>query len=199
MNVKKLFSNKTKGTVDIEDFNPNFPQGWSGKVDGWYLFPHNDIDCSPLKWVMLHDVKTADLSWVAELFPNVEILDIEFQKNQSLTSLKGVELLPKLHALKVHQGGGELQLDNLENLRLDYLIFAGNQSDKYVLDARVIIDKPIYVQIRFTEVHEMDHLRKLTCDKLYLSGMRDPEGKIYTHYLGNSAGLELTIDPNLNG
>lgn len=199
MNVKKLFSSKTKCTVDIEEFNLNLPQTWSGKVDGWYLFPYNEINCSTIKWLLLHDVKTVNLSWIADLFPNLEILEIEFHKNQSLTSLKGIEMLTKLHALKVHEGGGKLHLENLDNLRLDYFFFSGNGSDQYEVDARVINKKPIYVRIIQTEVHVIDHLREITCEKIYLSNIRNSDGKIFTHYSGDSASLELTIDEDLNG
>jgi hypothetical protein len=39
MNVEKLFSYKTKCTDEINEFNPNIPQDWSGKPNGNYLFP----------------------------------------------------------------------------------------------------------------------------------------------------------------
>ena len=198
MNVKKLFSNKTKCTLEIDQFNPNLPQAWSGKTDGNYLFPHNDIDCTPMKWLMLHDVKTNDLSWISDLFPNLEMLRIDFQKNQSLTSLNGIELLSNLHALIINDGGGELSLDYNEKLKLDYLIFGGSKSDQYKMDAHVIVNKPIYVKILFTFVDRKEHLKELNCDSLYLSGLRDETGKIYIHFEGDAKDLKFVLDPLLN-
>ena len=145
-----------------------------------------------------HDVKTNDLSWISDLFPNLEMLEIDFQKNQSLTSLKGIESLSNLNALIINDGGGELNLDYHDKLKLDYLIFGGSKSDQYKMDARVIVNKPIYVKILFTFVDRKEHLKELNCDSLYLSGLRDETCKIYTHFEGDAKDLKFVLDPLLN-
>ena len=170
--LKKLFGSYTQFTKECKEYQYGFGKG-NRRGSGSILFPVNGADCHTAKWLELFDPKTEDLSWIAEVFPSLEILEISENKYQKLNSLNGIENLKNLKSLILNS-----QVDIEKKISINKL---GDSVEELYLwytniDFKILNPKMNFIYLHETQVSNFENLKNIQCNYLKLYKLNDLDG-----------------------
>ncbi|MFC5192897.1 hypothetical protein ACFPIK_14065 [Algoriphagus aquatilis] len=170
--LKKLFGPYTQFQLKYREFTPGF-NGQKNRGMGMPQYPLKGVDCSKAIWLQIADPKTEDLNWISEIFPNIEMLELDSNKEGKLKSLDGIEKLPSLKALNINPKFDPENkiLVNKLNPTITELYLWGAQIDLSNLNKSM---NSVYLQE--TKVDNIENLLEIECNYLKLYKLKDING-----------------------
>jgi hypothetical protein len=170
--LKKLFGNNTAFTEGFREYAPGF-NGDLRRGHGLNYFPVNGADCNKAIWLGLDDPKTENLSWISDVFPNIEVLELRENKHQTLFSLDGIEKLEKLKSIVINP-----QFDREYKLTINKL--NSNITELLVWNTKIdleILNKEMHaIHLSKTKVSNVHSLKSINCRYLKINNVKDLEG-----------------------
>jgi hypothetical protein len=170
--LKKIIGNYTQFTEDVKEYQYGFGKG-NKRGSGNILCAGNGADCSKAKWLELYDPKTEDLSWISDVFPNIEVLELAENKPQKLKSLDGIEGLKNLKSIIVNS-----QFD--ENCQLEIKNLSPTINELYLwytkLDFNILNNQMNFIYLHENQVTNFDKIKSINCNYLKLHDIKDDRG-----------------------
>jgi hypothetical protein len=180
MNYSDYFSNLSKFAPSIKIGNgreKNHPfyssrTSGDGTIKNINEHPSESFEA---KFIDLIDVKTEDLTWIAEAFPNVELLSLSIskQKNTKLKSLKGIEKLNGLKAIHF-----SLAFDQEFSLLIDFLPSTVNELIMYnsTIDFTNISNSFRDLTLVDTRIIDLSKFLEINSEELFLKDIKNVDG-----------------------
>lgn len=170
--LKKLFGNNTGFTEGFREYSPGF-NGDLRRGHGLNYFPVNGADCNKAIWLGLDDPKTENLSWISDVFPNIEVLELRDNKPQTLISLDGIEKLKKLKSIVINP-----QFDREYKLTINQL--NSTITEVLVWNTKIdleILNKEMHaIHLSKSRVNNVQFLKSINCKYIKISNISDFEG-----------------------
>lgn len=177
MNYSDYFSNLSKFAPSIkigngrEKSHPFYSSRTSGDGTIKNINEHPS-ESFEAKFIDLIDVKTEDLTWIAEAFPNVELLSLSIskQKNTKLKSLKGIEKLNGLKAIHF-----SLAFDQELSLLIDFLPSTVNELIMYnsTIDFTNISNSFRGLTLVDTRIINLSKFLEINSEELFLKDIKN--------------------------
>jgi hypothetical protein len=137
----------------------------------------NSSESSDAKFIELIDIKTEDLEWISEAFPNVELLSLSIskQKNTKLKSLKGIEKLKTLKAIHF-----SMAFDQDFNLNIDFLPTTVNELIMYnsTIDFTNISNSFRELTLVDTRINNLSKFLEINSEELFLKDIKNVDGTL---------------------
>ncbi len=153
----RFYSSRTTGDGTIKNINEHQSESFEAK------------------FIDLIDVKTEDLTWISEAFPNVELLSLSIsnQKNTKLKSLNGIEKLNGLKAIHF-----SLTFDQEFSLFIDFLPSTVNELIMYnsTIDFTKISNSFRELTLVDTRVINLSKFLEINSDELFLKDIKNVDG-----------------------
>lgn len=170
--LKKLFGNYTQFTKEFKEYQYGYGRGNKRGLGNIY-FPVNGDDCTTASWLELYDPKTSDLNWIADVFPNLQVLELAENKSKKLQSLDGIEKLPNLRAIIANSQfdvEGKLQINHLTPSVKELYLWYTN------LDLSILNEDMNFIYLHGTKVVNLVKLKSINCNYLKIYQLKDQEG-----------------------
>ena len=172
MDTKKLIGDNTQFTEEAKEYKYGFGRG-NNRGSGTIHWPAKGADCSKAKWLELYDPKTENLSWISEVFPNIEVLELAYNKPQKLKSLDGIEDLKNLKSIIINS-----QFD--KNTELTIKSINSSVKELYLwytkIDFNIINDDMNFIYLHYTQVSNLDSIKNINCNYLKLKNIMSESG-----------------------
>jgi hypothetical protein len=163
--LKKLFGNATYFYDSYREYDPTRSAQRRGG-GGTPQFPTKGAEnLSSAKWLWLSDPKTENLNWIADVFPNLEMIELEVDKGHSLKSLDGLEKLKNLKVLNLNpqfDPNRTIPIDKLNSTIIELNLWGGS------LDLSILNKKMNFVNLQGTRVINLEKLKNIECNYLKL-------------------------------
>lgn len=176
--LKKLFGSYTQFTKECKEYKYGFGKGNSRGLGNIY-YPYNGVDTSEARWLELFDPKTSDLSWLVDVFPNLEILELSQNKPKKLQTLDGVEKLPNLKTIISNS-----QFDIEGNIRINQL--GSSVEELYLwytqIDLSILNQEMNFLYFHETRIENFKKIQSISCNYLKFYNLKD--------FNGNSLNIE---------
>ncbi len=182
MNYSDFFSNLSKFSPLTKTGNgreKNHPF-YSSRTTGEGTLKNiieNIDEAHSAKFIELIDIKTEDLSWISEIFPEVELLSLSIskQKNTKLKTLKGIDKLKNLKAIHF-----SMAFDNDFNLLIDYLPTNLNELIMYnsTIDFTNISNSFRYLTLVDTRVLNLNKFMEINTEELFLKDIKNDDNSL---------------------
>jgi len=172
--LKKLFGNGTYFDDSYREFDPtrNAQRRGGGGVP---QFPTNGAgDLSSAIYLWLSDPKTENLNWLADVFPNLEMIELVVNKGHSLKTLEGLEKLKNLKVLNLNP-----QFDPQSNLSISTLNPTITELNLWggFMDLSLLNPKMNFVYLQNNRVANLEKLKDIECNYLKLWKLKDKDGE----------------------
>lgn len=188
--LKKLFGNATYFYDSYREFDPTRSAQRRGG-GGVPQFPTKGAgDLNNAIWLWLSDPKTENLNWLADVFPNLEMIELVMDKGHSLKSLEGLEKLKNLKILNLNP-----QFDPASNLSISTLNSTITELNLWggIMDLSLLNPKMNFVYLQNTRVTNLEKLKDIECNYLKLWKLKDKDGEQLNieNFEGNFSNFKL--------
>jgi len=187
--LKKLFGNATYfyDSYREYDFTRNALRRGGGGAPQFPTKGAGDLNSAIYIW--LSDPKTENLNWIADVFPNLEMIELVVDKGHSLKSLDGLEKLKNLKAFNLNP-----QVDPERNLSINTLNSTITELNLWggYMDLSLLNPKMNFIHLQNTKVDNLEKLKDIECNYLKLWKLKDKNGEeLNIEFHGNFADFKL--------
>lgn len=188
--LKKLFGANTYVQNRIAEFTPGIMGIQERRGRGFAQFPLRGADCNEPIWLSLADPKTENLMWIAEVFPNLEMIELNSNRYKILNSLDGIQNLKNLKTLNINRNFGlnDLNIENINKTLTEIYLNGGE------MNLSNLSPKMNFLYLNGTKISNIPKLLEIDCNYLRLENVTDinENSRELTDFIGKFKDYKIT-------